>query len=113
VRLGLGTAAHNIRGDETVCGIVIRRAAEPEKRAGPARRVLIAIGLHANVAVAADPVRVSDRGEVIIGPNCSASFADLFAASAVTEARGKRIIVGADEKVKATPMAKQYLIGRC
>lgn len=99
-----------IVGGDTVEQIVIHKLAEPDEVALAVRGVFIAIGLHPNTMLAASLVDLNEKGEAVIGPDCSTSRPGLFAAGDVTSAYGKRIIIAAGEGAKATLAVKQYLL---
>ncbi|MEW6601159.1 MAG: hypothetical protein AB1499_09325 [Nitrospirota bacterium] len=53
---------------------------------------------------------MNERGEIIIGPDCSTSCPGIFAAGDVTNAFGKRIIIASGEGAKAALAARQYIL---
>jgi len=99
-----------IEGDTAVSAVVIHRLAEAGEITLPVKGVFIAIGLHANAGLVADLVELNDRGEVVVGADCSTSRPGLFAAGDVTSVYGKRIIIAAGEGAKAALAVKQYLV---
>ncbi len=98
------------RGDKTLSGIALRKMASEETMELSVRGVFIAIGLQPNTAWISDLVDLNDRGEIIIGPDCSTSCPGVFAAGDVTNAFGKRIIIASGEGAKAALAARQYIL---
>ncbi|MFO8013641.1 MAG: FAD-dependent oxidoreductase [Phycisphaerae bacterium] len=107
-----GYKVRRIEGDDTVQSVVIHKLAEPEEATLNARGVFIAIGLHPNATLAAGLADLNDRGEIVIGPDCSTGRPGLFAAGDATSAYGKRIIIASGEGAKAALAAKQFLLHR-
>ena len=101
-----------IEGNDTVERVVIHKLAEAGDQTLEASGVFIAIGLHPNTMLATPLVDLNDRGEIVIGPDCSTSRPGLFAAGDVTSAYGKRIIIAAGEGAKAALAVKQFLLHR-
>ncbi len=97
-------------GDSSLSGITIRKTGEEETRNIPVRGAFISIGLQPNIFPVAHLVKSNDRGEIMIGPDCSTSCPGLFAAGDVTNAFGKRIIIASGEGAKAAMAARQYLL---
>lgn len=98
------------KGEKTVSGIIIRKAASDEILDIPVKGVFIAIGLQANSSLVSRLVELNDRGEIIINPDCSTSYPGIFAAGDVTNAFGKRIIIASGEGAKAALAARQYIL---
>ncbi|MBN1359388.1 MAG: FAD-dependent oxidoreductase [Sedimentisphaerales bacterium] len=71
--------------------------------------VFIQVGLVPNTEFCQDMLELNDRGEIVIGPDCSTSTEGVFACGDVTNAYGKRIIIASGEGAKAALSAKQYL----
>ncbi len=90
--------------------VKIRRMAEGGVVCLPIKGVFIAIGLQPNSAAFSSLVRLNDRGEIVINPDCSTSHPGIFAAGDVTDAFGKRIIIASGEGAKAALAARQYLL---
>ncbi len=107
-----GYKVSGIEGRETVQRVVVHKLAAPGETVLAARGVFIAIGLRPNTMLAARLVDLNDKGEILIGSDCSTSRAGLFAAGDVTSAYGKRIIIAAGEGAKAALAAKQFLLHR-
>jgi alkyl hydroperoxide reductase subunit AhpF len=99
-------------GGSSLAGITTRRAGEEETKNIPVSGVFISIGLQPNTFCVSHLVKSNERGEIVIGPDCSTSCPGLFAAGDVTSAFGKRIIIASGEGAKAALAAKQYLLGR-
>jgi len=106
-----GWKVERIEGDASgVRGVHIRKAGARETAALPAAGVFVAIGLHPNSGLVAGLARLNDRGEVVIGPDCSTDVPGLFAAGDVTSAFGKRIVIASGEGAKAALAARQYIL---
>jgi thioredoxin reductase len=99
-------------GYGSLAGITIRKTGEKETKNIPVRGVFISIGFQPNTFSVSHLVNSNERGEIIIGPDCSTSCPGLFAAGDVTNAFGKRIIIASGEVAKAALAARQYLLGR-
>lgn len=97
-------------GGKTLLGIVIRKIASDETLNIPVKGVFIAIGLQPNSSLVSHLVKLNDRGEIIINPDCSTSYPGIFAAGDVTNAFGKRIIIASGEGAKAALAARQYIL---
>ena len=97
-------------GEETVSGISLRKKAGKELHDIPVKGVFIAIGLIPNSQLVSDLVELNDRGEVVIGPDCSTSCHGLFATGDVTNAYGKRIIIASGEGAKAAMAARRHIL---
>jgi alkyl hydroperoxide reductase subunit F len=100
------------KGDKILSGIVIRKIASDEIFELPVKGVFIAIGLQANSFLVVNLVKVNERGEIIINPDCLTSCPGIFAAGDVTNAFGKRIIIASGEGAKAALAARQYILGQ-
>jgi len=100
----------DFRGENTLSGLTIRKAAGKEMLDLPARGVFIAIGLKPDSNLVSDIVEINESGEIVIGPACSTSCPGLYAAGDVTDAFGKRIIIASGEGAKAAMAARQYLL---
>jgi alkyl hydroperoxide reductase subunit F len=97
-------------GEKTLSYVVIRKMASEETLEVSARGVFIAIGLQPNASWISHLVDLNEKGEIIIGPDCSSSHPGIFAAGDVTNAFGKRIIIASGEGAKAAMAARQYLL---
>lgn len=97
-------------GEIILLGVTIKRKASPETLDVAVRGAFIAIGLEPNSALVANLVKLNERGEIIINPDCSTSYPGIFAAGDVTTAFGKRIIIASGEGSKAALAARQYLL---
>jgi thioredoxin reductase len=96
----------------SLSGITIRRAGQDETKNISVSGVFISIGLQPNTFCVSHLVKSNERGEIVIGPDCSTSCPGLFAAGDVTSSFGKRIIIASGEGAKAALAARQYLLGR-
>jgi len=105
-----GFKVDEFSGNETISGITIRKRAEEEKLQIPIKGVFIAIGLRPNSSLVSHLVKLNDSGEITINPDCSTSYAGIFAAGDVTNAFGKRIIIASGEGAKAALAARQYVL---
>ena len=105
-----GYKVRRIEGNDTVEKVLIHKLVQSGDLSLDARGVFIAIGLHPNTALVAHLVDLNEKGEVVIGPDCSTSRPGLFAAGDVTSAYGKRIIIATGEGAKAALAAKQFLL---
>ncbi len=97
-------------GGSTLSGIAVRKKAEEKTEKLPVKGVFIAIGLQPNSSLVSHLVKLNERGEIIINPDCSTSYPGIFAAGDVTNAFGKRIIIASGEGAKAALSARQYLL---
>lgn len=97
-------------GEASLAGVAIRKMAGEETVSLPVEGVFIAIGLKPNSGLVTHLVDMNERGEIVIGPDCSTSSPGMFAAGDITNAFGKRIIIASGEGAKAALAARQYLI---
>lgn len=97
-------------GDKTLSGVTIRKKAEEQSTVLPVKGVFIAIGLQASSGLVSHLVDVNERGEILIGTDCSTSRPGIFAAGDVTNAFGKRIIIASGEGAKAALAARQFVL---
>lgn len=100
------------KGEKTLSSIVIRKIASDEISDIPVKGAFIAIGLQPNYSLVSHLVKLNNRGEIIINPDCSTSYPGIFAAGYVTNAFGKRIIIASGEGAKAALSARQYLLNQ-
>lgn len=112
VHLHEGCKVVDIGGNDIVSQVVIKRLDTDEKLTLSAAGAFIAVGMQSNSSIAADLVELNNRGEIIIGPDCSTATPGLFAAGDVTSAFGKRIIIATGEGAKAALAARQYLLNK-
>jgi len=98
------------RGGKTLSSVAVRKMGSDETLEIPVSGVFIAIGLHPNTACISHLADLNDRGEIIIGPDCSTSCPGIFAAGDVTNAFGKRIIIASGEGAKAALAARHYIL---
>ncbi len=106
-----GWKVDRIMGDASgVREIRIRKIGSEETVVLPAGGIFIAVGLHPNSAIASHLARRNEKGEIVIGPDCSTNVPGLFAAGDVTSAFGKRIVIAAGEGAKAAMAARRYVL---
>jgi len=101
-----------IHGADEVEAVTIQSMENLEKRRIDCRAVFLQVGLVPNTELCQDLLDVNERGEIIIGPDCSTSAEGVFACGDVTTAFGKRIIIASGEGAKAALRAKGYLATR-
>ncbi|KAF0145709.1 MAG: alkyl hydroperoxide reductase subunit F [Nitrospirae bacterium] len=97
-------------GESALSGIAVRKKAEEKTIKLPVKGVFIAIGLQPNSSLVAHLVKLNDRSEIVINPDCSTSYSGIFAAGDVTNAFGKRIVIASGEGAKAALAARQYIL---
>lgn len=97
-------------GDGTLSNITIRKRASEDIVNIPVRGVFIAIGLQANSSLVSHLVKLNEKGEIDIYPDCSTSHTGIYAVGDVTNAFGKRIIIASGEGAKAALAARQYIL---
>lgn len=100
----------NLTGEDSLTGIKIRKKGEETTQLFALKGVFIAVGLQPNIAVVSKLVKVNERMEIIINPDCSTSCPGIFAACDVTNAFGKRIIIASGEGAKAAMAAGEYIL---
>lgn len=113
LRLFEGYKVIGFRGNESVGSVVVRKMGEKKSVEIPAGGVFISIGFKPASALAVPIVDINDRGEIVIGSDCSTSCPGVFAAGDVTNAFGKRIIIAAGEGAKAAMAAKGFVLKLC
>jgi alkyl hydroperoxide reductase subunit F len=101
-----------IQGDDKVEGIIIQTQDSQKKRQIKCQGVFIQIGLLPNTEFCQDLVKLNERGEIMISPDCSTNVRGLFACGSVTNAFGKRIIIASGEGAKAVLSMKKYLLNK-
>lgn len=99
-----------IKGHEKVEGIVIQSEGSSQRREAKCDGVFIQVGFTPNTEFCQDVVKLNDRGEIIIGYDCSTDVAGVFACGDVADSFGKRIIIASGEGAKAALRAKDYLL---
>jgi len=57
-----------------------------------------------------DLVKLNEKGEIIINPDCSTSVEGIFVCGDVTDCFGKRMVIPSGEGAKAVLSAKKYLL---
>ncbi|MFH1314281.1 MAG: FAD-dependent oxidoreductase [Candidatus Eisenbacteria bacterium] len=99
-----------IKGEDKVEGIVIQTDDGKERREARCDGVFIQVGFTPNTEFCQDLVGLNERGEIIIGPDCSTNVAGVFACGDAANSFGKRIIIASGEGAKAALSAKDYLL---
>ena len=97
-----------IRGEEKVEGIAVQSQDSRTKREIRCRGVFIQVGLLPHTEFCQDIVRLNDRGEIIIAPDCSTSTKGIFACGDATNAFGKRIVIASGEGAKAVLRSEEH-----
>jgi alkyl hydroperoxide reductase subunit F len=97
-------------GDKTVSNIKVRKKATEESFDIPVKGIFIAIGLKANSSLVSDIVELNERGEIVIGSDCSTSQPGVYAVGDVTNAFGKRIIIASGEGAKAALAVRHFIL---
>jgi len=105
-----GYSILSFSGDKTLSNVTIRKKGEDKTSVLDVKGVFIAIGLQPNSGVVADIVELNEKGEIVVGPDCSTSCPGIFAAGDVTNAFGKRIIIASGEGAKAALAARRYIL---
>ena len=105
-----GYKVTELDGDHTLSRIRIREKAKAENMDFPVRGVFIAIGLKPNSSLVSHLVKINEKGEIAVNPDCSTSHAGIFAAGDVTDSFGKRIIIASGEGAKASMAARHYIL---
>ncbi len=106
----IGYRVLEFTGDRTLTEITIRKKDGAETLSLPVKGAFIAVGLEPNSSLAAPLVKLNERQEIMVRPDCSTSYPGIFAAGDVTDAFGKRIIIASGEGAKAALAARQYLL---
>jgi alkyl hydroperoxide reductase subunit F len=99
-----------IQGKDKVEGAVIQSQADLTTKRIPCRGVFIQIGFLPNTEFCRDLVKLNERKEIVINPDCSTDVEGLFACGDVTNCFGKRIIIASGEGAKAALSVKRYLL---
>jgi len=102
-------AVMEFTGRESLSGIAVHTE-RGETLDIPVKGVFIAIGFHPNSSLLADLVKLNDRREIEIGPDCTTSYPGIFAAGDVTNAFGKRIVIASAEGAKAAMAARRFIM---
>lgn len=105
-----GVKVVEFAGEGTLSSVTIRKKAEDMIIKIPVKGVFIAIGLQPNSFLVSHLVKLNNRGEIVINPDCSTSYQGIFAAGDVTNAFGKRIIIASGEGAKAALAVRHYLL---
>ncbi len=99
-----------ILGEERVEGVVLRSLDTMETETVGCGGVFIQIGLVPNTGFCRGLLETNERGEIVIGSDCSTSVEGVFACGDVTNAFGKRIVIASGEGAKAALSAGKYLL---
>jgi alkyl hydroperoxide reductase subunit F len=97
-------------GGQNIGGVTVKRKAGEETLSLPVKGAFIAIGLEPNSSLVTHLVKINDRREIAVNPDCSTSYPGIFASGDVTDSYGKRIIIASGEGAKAALAARQYLL---
>jgi alkyl hydroperoxide reductase subunit F len=106
----IGFTVSEIRGDERVASVVIESLDSSKRKNLSVSAVFVEIGLLPNSGFVSHLVKLNERGEIMIGPDCTTSCPGIFAAGDVTDAFGKRIIIASGEGAKAALAAREYIL---
>lgn len=101
-----------IKGKDKVEGVIIQSQDKLTTKEILCKGVFIQIGLLPNTEFCSELVRVNEKGEIIIRPDCSTNVNGIFACGDVTNGFGKRIVIASGEGAKATLSVKKYLLKR-
>lgn len=99
-----------IKGEEKVESVIIQSLDRSVTKEIPCRDVFIQIGYLPNTGFCQEFIKLNERGEIIINPDCSTNVEGIFACGDVTNCFGKRIIIASGEGAKACLSAKKYLL---
>jgi len=97
-------------GEKSLTTVEIEKMSTEESIRLDVQGVFVAIGLHPNTTLVANLVKLNERKEIVIGPDCATSHPGVFAAGDVSNAFGKRIIIASGEGAKAALAIKAYLM---
>ncbi len=98
-----------IEGKDRVEGVVVQSYENSEIRYISCRGVFIQVGFIPNTEFCSGIVKLNEKGEIVIKPDCSTSLEGIFACGDVTNCFGKRIVIASGEGAKAALSAKKYL----
>jgi alkyl hydroperoxide reductase subunit F len=101
-----------IQGEDKVEGVIIQSQADLTTKRIPCRGVFIQIGFLPNTELCQGLVKLNEKKEIIINPDCSTNVEGIFACGDVTNCFGKRIVIASGEGAKAALSAKRYLLNR-
>lgn len=99
-----------IEGKDRLESVIVQSRQNSETKRILCRGVFIQVGFLANTEFCQDMIKLNEKGEIIINPDCSASLEGVFACGDVTNCFGKRIVIASGEGAKAALSAKKYLI---
>jgi alkyl hydroperoxide reductase subunit F len=97
-------------GVKSLSAVTVRKIAEEETSSISVKGVFIAVGLKPNSSLVTHLVKLNEKGEIIINPDCSTSYPGIFSAGDITDAFGKRIVIASGEGAKAALAARQYIL---
>ncbi len=99
-----------IKGEQVVNGIIVVNINdEQQKKEIPINGVFVEIGFRVNADFIKDLVKLDNKNQIIISPDCETSIPGIFAAGDVTNISYKQIVVSAGEGAKAGLQAYKYL----
>ncbi|MFB0510182.1 MAG: FAD-dependent oxidoreductase, partial [bacterium] len=101
-----------IKGKDKVEGIIIQSKDKLTKKLISCQGVFIQIGFIPNTEFCRDLVKLNEKREIIINPDCSTNVRGIFACGDVTNCFGKRIIIASGEGAKAALSVNQYLLNK-
>lgn len=99
-----------IQGEDKVEGVLLQSLDNSATKQIPCRGVFIEIGFLPNNEFCCNLIKLNQKGEIAINPDCSTSIEGIFACGDITDAFGKRIIISSGEGAKAVLSAKKYLL---
>jgi alkyl hydroperoxide reductase subunit F len=105
------TTIREVVGSKSVEGIRVAEAGG-EEREIRVDGVFVEIGFIPDSGLAAGLAEINQRGEIMIGPDCSTRTPGLFAAGDVTDCFGKRVVVACGEGAKAALAVHDYISAR-
>jgi alkyl hydroperoxide reductase subunit F len=107
VRTGAKVVA--IEGDDRVTGLRIKDTATATEETLAVSGVFIETGSIPASEYTGGLVEINERGEIVVGRDCSTSAPGIYAAGDVTDGLGKQIIIAAGEGARAALAASRDL----
>ena len=101
-----------ILGGDRVEGIIVQSQDNLSTRQISCKGVFIQVGFLPNTEFCRNLIRLNERGEVVINPDCSTNVDGMFACGDVTNVFGKRIVIASGEGAKAALSAKKYILNQ-
>ncbi|MDP3790441.1 MAG: FAD-dependent oxidoreductase [Candidatus Omnitrophota bacterium] len=99
-----------IKGEDRIDGVVIQSSDKLTTKQVSCSGVFIEMGFIPNTEFCRDLVKLNEKGEIAINPDCSTNVEGIFACGDVTNCFGKRIIIASGEGAKASLSVKKYLL---